>query len=87
MKPSKNLIIILAASVILLSAWVYYMSQINSGTANDYQREFQSVTKQSASDDAEDIEKDLDETDFEGLDAELPGIEAELNSTGEAETQ
>ncbi len=87
MKPSKNLIIVLAASVILLSAWVYYMSQSNKVSVDDYQREFQAVTKQSSSDDAEDIEEDLDETEFENLDTELLDIEAELNSTSEAETQ
>lgn len=87
MKPSKNLIIILAASAILLSAWVYYLSQTNSAVVNDYQREFQKVTSQSSSDEADDIDKDLDETDFEELDSELLDIEAELNSTSEAETQ
>lgn len=87
MKPNKNLIIILAASVILISAWVYYMSQVNSVTVDDYRREFQKVTKQSSSDETEKIEEDLEDTDFDDLDTELQDIETEINLTDEAETQ
>lgn len=86
MKPSRNLIIILASAVILLSAWVYYLSQAKT-TMVDYQREFQAVSKQSSSDDTKEIKSDLDDTNFDDLDTEVSGIEAELNATGEAETQ
>lgn len=82
---NKNLLIILAAAVILLSAWVYYMSQVNQSTVSDSEREFRAVTQQSASDETEAIEKDLNETDFEDLDKELTDIEAELEA--EAQTQ
>lgn len=78
MKPSKNLIIILAAGVILLSAWVYYMSQVNQASVSESEREFRQVTQQSSSDETGEIEEDLEATDFEDLDSELTDIEAEI---------
>lgn len=87
MKANKNLLIILAAAVILISAGVYYLSQVNQGAIVDSDRDFREITTQSSSDETEEIEKDLDETDFEDLDKELPDIETELNSTSEAESQ
>lgn len=87
MKPSKNLIIILAAGVILLSAWVYYMSQVNQASVSESEREFRQVTQQSSSDETGEIEEDLEATDFEDLDSELTDIEAELNSTTEAKQE
>lgn len=86
MKPNRNLIVMLAAAVILITAGVYYLSQ-TANVAVDYQREFQAVTKQSSSDDTEEIENDLDDTKFDDLDNELTGIEAELNASGEVKTR
>ena len=78
MMANKNLIIILAATAILISASVYYLSQVNQASVNDTTREFQEVTKQSSSDDTESIESDLEDTSFEDSDKELLDIEAEL---------
>lgn len=83
--PSKNLLIALAASVILLVSGSYYLSQRNQATVS--QDQFRAVTKQSSSDETEEIEKDLDETKFEGTDDDLLKLETELNSTVEAETK
>lgn len=87
MTSNKNLIIILAASLILLIAGTYYLSQVNQSPISEGERELQMLRKQSSSDETEDIESDLKDTDFEDLDNELMNIEAELNSTTEAETQ
>ena len=86
MKTNKNLLIILAAAVILISAWVYYMSQINMAVS-DSEREFRAVTQQSSSDETDAIEEDLEDTDFEDIDSELLDIETELNSTTESELE
>ena len=87
MKLNKNLLIVLAAGAIILSAWTYYLSQANRSATTDPEREFAELTRQSSSDDTEEIEADLEETDFEDLDKELVDIETELNSTAEAKTQ
>lgn len=72
---SKNvLLILLAAALILAAVWYFYLK--NQVTPADINR----LYSQSQSDEVSAIEKDLDNTDFADLDAELADIEAELNA-------
>lgn len=84
MKQSKNLIIVLAAGVILISAWVYYMSQRNQMGKTS---RFPEITEQSSSDSPAAIEQDLNKTSFDGVDSDVLGIQTELNSTTGAQTK
>ena len=75
---SKNfLIFLLLAALVLAGIWYFLLK--NKGLeliSPDISR----LNTQSQSDEVSAIEKDLDNTDFADLDAELADIEAELNA-------
>ncbi|MBI2065983.1 hypothetical protein HYT60_00545 [Candidatus Woesebacteria bacterium] len=75
---SKNfLIFLLLAALVLAGIWYFLLK--NKGfelISPDISR----LNTQSQSDEVSAIEKDLDNTDFADLDAELADIEAELNA-------
>lgn len=87
MKANKNLIIILAATAILLSTWVYYLSQKNQMVQRSTVGQFPEVSQQSSSDEPAAIESDLIKTSFDDVDSDVLGIQTELNSTTEVETK
>lgn len=76
---NKLVISLLAILVLALGLLAYVMSQSNMGITKNYEREIERVETISESDETETIEEDLDNTDFENIDAEINLIEAELN--------
>ena len=74
---SKNSLLILALlAVVVLAGAGYLLSTKSLEISPDIKR----LNSQSSSDDVSAIEKDIEETDFASLDAELTEIEAELNA-------
>ncbi|MEK7111719.1 MAG: hypothetical protein AAB875_00160 [Patescibacteria group bacterium] len=72
---SKNVLLILVGAALILGAiWYFYLR--NQVTPADINK----LYYQSQSDEVAAIEKDLNNTDFADLDAELADIEAELNA-------
>lgn len=76
---NKLVISLLAILVLVLGVFAYVMSQSNMGSTKNYEREIQRVEEVSDSDEAETIEEDLNNTDYDNIDAEISLIEAELN--------
>lgn len=76
---NKLVISLLAILVLALGLLAYVMSQSNMGITKNYEREIKKVETISESDETETIEEDLDNTDFENIDAEISLIEAKLN--------
>ena len=74
---SKNSLLILALlAVVVLGAAGYLLSKQSLEISPEIIR----LNSQSSSDEVGAIEKDVEETDFASLDAELTDIEAELNA-------
>lgn len=76
---NKLVISLLAILVIVLGLFAIIMSSKDVAFPKKYERQITKVEQTSDSDDVESIEKDLDETDYDNLDAELVDIQAELN--------
>ncbi|MBI4153392.1 hypothetical protein HY503_00110 [Candidatus Woesebacteria bacterium] len=75
---SKNSLLILALlALIILASAGYLLSKKSLEISPEITR----LNSQSSSDEVDAIEKDLEETDFNDLDAELTDIEAELNAS------
>lgn len=75
---NKNTLIILASLVIVISV-VLISLQLGMNKPESYDVEIQQIETQSASDDVNAIEKDLMDTDFDNIDAEIQEIEKELD--------
>lgn len=76
LKSKNSLLIWAALAVIVLAGAGYLLSTKSLEISPDIKR----LNSQSSSDDTGAIEKDLEETDFASLDAELTDIETELNA-------
>lgn len=76
---NKLVISLLAILVFVLGLFAYVMTNSNMGTEKNYEREITKVETISESDEVDDIESDLEDTDFENIDSEISLIEAELN--------
>jgi len=74
---NKNIIIILASLIIVISV-VLVLIQQNLNKPTGYEVEIKDLQTQSTSDDVNAIERDLLDTDLENLDSELLDIEKEL---------
>ena len=78
----KNFIITLAAILVIamgMMAIVMTIQQLKTAPSA-YDASIEKMETQSTSDNLNDIEKDLNETDFSDLDKELDDIEKELES-------
>lgn len=75
---NKLVVSLLAILVIVLAVFAYLMASQNLTSPKTYEREITKVEKVSESDDIDTIEADLNETELDNLDSELPEIEAEL---------
>ncbi|KKQ52737.1 hypothetical protein A2865_04190 [Candidatus Woesebacteria bacterium RIFCSPHIGHO2_01_FULL_39_17] len=78
----KNFLIFLAAILVVALGFMALTlaKQQKLPTTNTYQREITKMQSQSDSDRVNDIENDLNETDFSDVDKELQDIDKELNS-------
>ena len=75
-----NFLIILAISIGVAITLIFYMRSLKPKITSD-ELEIQSISQQSSSDETEEIEKDLGNTDLSELDRELFNIEKELNAS------
>ena len=75
---SKNFLLILLTATLILGGIWYFLLKDKGPLVTP--RDITKLSSQSQSDDTSAIEKDLEETDFASLDAELTDIEAELNT-------
>lgn len=77
--PNNKIIVLAALLVVLLGLTAYYLSMNNYNIPQSLRApEFLKIETQSSSDEVSAIEQDLEDTDIEGIDKELSGIEAEL---------
>lgn len=77
---NKLVISLLALLAIVLAVFIYVITTGNLQTNVSYQKELQQAEKMSDSNEIEDIEKDINETDLGNIDAELDDIENELDA-------
>ena len=76
----KNFLLILAAGlVVALAIMAMSTRRTVTETASNYDTELTNIQTQSESDELEEIEADLNDTDFESIDNELDSLERELN--------
>ncbi len=78
MKKSNNFLIFLAAFLVIALGVMAYVTYNTPQVESDIKTV--TLMKQSGSDDVESIEKDLNDTDFEGMDNEIRDIDKELES-------
>lgn len=78
---SKGILVLLSILVIVLGFFAYLISsnKLTSPVNVVYEKNIQKIENVSKSDDLDDIEYDLDNTDLENIDTELALIENELN--------
>lgn len=78
---SKGILVLLSILVIVLGFFAYLISsnKLTSPVNVVYEKDIQKIEDVSESDDLDDIEYDLDNTDLENIDTELTLIEGELN--------
>ncbi len=76
---NNSFISLLAILVIVLAFFAYLMASKGLDASKTFEREITKVESVSESNNVEDIEKDLKETDISNIDAELTLIEAEIN--------
>lgn len=77
---SRNLMMILAGVLVVAMGIMAYLTYTNFGKGAKIPDEAtQELEVQGTSSEVSDIEKDLEETNFEDLDKEVVNIEAELN--------
>lgn len=78
---SKGILVLLSILVIVLGFFAYLISsnKLASPVNVVYEKNIQEIEDVSKSDDLDDIEYDLDNTDLENIDTELTLIEGELN--------
>ncbi|OGM26337.1 hypothetical protein A3D00_00870 [Candidatus Woesebacteria bacterium RIFCSPHIGHO2_02_FULL_38_9] len=74
------LLVLIALVVVLGLVLVSSRKQSTQGTISYPTNQEQDLAIQSNSDEPEDIEKDLNNTDLNGLDSELVNIDSELSS-------
>lgn len=75
---SKKTFIIILIIAVLITSGVYVLSANRQNLVPKNEREIQNYEQTSSSDDVDDIEKDLEETDLENIDSELLDISSEL---------
>lgn len=78
---NKSIISLLAILVLVLGVFAYLLSTKSLVSKDTFDKQVDSVESVSNSDDVEEIEKDLDDTEIEDIDSEMMQIEAELDST------
>lgn len=78
---NKGILVLLSILVIVLGFFSYLISsnKLTSPVNITYEKDIQKIEDVSKSDDLDDIEYDLDNTDLENIDTELALIEGELN--------
>jgi NADH:ubiquinone oxidoreductase subunit D len=76
----KNTLLILAISVLILIAIIFYQLKLRGVLTPNFNKEINMLRSQSTSTEVGDIEKDLNETDLSNVDSELEDIEKELNT-------
>jgi len=79
-KDRGNFLIILVIALGVAITLIFYMRSLKPKITSD-ELEIQSISQQSSSDETEEIEKDLENTDLSELDRELFNIEKELNDS------
>jgi len=73
-------IIILAIAIGVAISLIFYMRSLKPKITSD-ELEVQRITQQSSSDEMDEIEKDLEDTELSDIDRELDSIEGELNQS------
>lgn len=82
LKKSRNFILVLAIAIGVAISIIFYMRFQQAPTQDIlFQKEINEMKDQSSSDEIEDIEKDLEETDLSNIDSELQYIEKELENS------
>jgi uncharacterized membrane protein YgaE (UPF0421/DUF939 family) len=79
-KENGNFLIILVIAIGVAVTLIFYMRGLKPKMTSD-ELELQNITKQSSSDEMDEIENDLENTDLTELDRELESIESELNQS------
>jgi len=81
MAGRRGIISLLAILALVLGgvAYLFTLTAKDTFSPTKFQNEITSVEQVSESDEIDEIEKDLDQTDIESIDTELSTIEAEFN--------
>lgn len=82
-QKADNSMIILAAVLVLVAGVTAYLLSLYNNRQPTFEEAVTKVETQSQSTKTEDIEKDLEETDFSELDKEVVEIEAELEASAQ----
>ena len=79
----KNFLLALAAILVVAMGYMALAlsKQSRKSEPSSFEQEIRRFNSQSSSDDVNDIQKDLSETELDNLDKEVQDIDAELNAT------
>ena len=78
---SNNFLTVLAAFLVIALGVMGYVIYSQDQTLRSLDKQTFTLSKQSNSDETSQIEEDIEDTDFSGLDKEVVDIESEINAS------